>query len=157
MTPIVSLRAVVEEMDALSDEAHACINKRTHELVTIRDEEITIIERGDDIEDYPEWQQDMIRITRQVLESDDYLHLPSKFDIDEYDIMKCFCDSIENEALRNELHDLIRGSGAFGRFKDAFHRWGIADDWYRFRQAALEEIAVDWLEANNIPYSREDG
>jgi hypothetical protein len=69
--------------------------------------------------------------------------------------MERFCSSIENERLSNELLNQIRGSGAFRRFKDTIHRHGIADDWYRFRQAALEEIAIEWLEAHDIPYTRE--
>jgi hypothetical protein len=46
----------------------------------------------------------------------------------------------------------IRGSGAFQRFKHAIRRHNIADDWYRYRQTALERIAIDWLDANAIPY-----
>ncbi len=155
MSPTVSLQAVVDEMDAASDEAHAYLNQRTGELVTIRDEEIGIVERGDDVEDYPDWQRELIQKTREVLDSDDYLHLPGRFDIHEYAIMERFCYSVEDDRLSNELLYQIRGSGAFRRFKDAIHRHGIADDWYRFRQAALEEIAVEWLEAHDIPYTRE--
>ncbi len=141
-------------MDVFSDEEYAYLNKRTGELVTIRNEEMSIVEQGDDILDYPEWQQDLIRKTRGVLESDDYLALPSKFDIHEYAIMDRFCYSVEDEELSKELIYQIRGSGAFRRFKDAIHRHGIADDWYRFRQAALEEVAVEWLEANHISFTR---
>ncbi len=32
------------------------------------------------------------------------------------------------------------------------YRYDIAEDWYRYRQAALEQIAIDWLEAHAIPY-----
>jgi len=153
MTPIVSLKAVVEEIEVLSDEHHAYLNKHTGELVTVSNEEIDIVEQGDDIEDYPGWQQDSIRKTQEVLDSEDYLQLPSKYDIHEYAIMERFCYSVEDEELSNELLDQIRGSGAFRRFKDAIYRHGITDDWYRFRQTALEEIAVKWLEANNITYT----
>lgn len=152
-TPTVSLRAVVDEMDLFDDEAHAFLNVRTGELVTILNEEIAILERGDALEDYPEWQQDVIRQTEAVLDSEDYLPLPSKFDIHEYEIMQRFCRSVEDEELSNELLYQIRGAGAFRRFKDTIHRYGIAEDWYRFRQAALEEIAIWWLEKHGIPYT----
>jgi hypothetical protein len=155
MTPIVSLQAVVEEMDALSDEAHAFLNKRTGELVTITNEEMGIAEEGKDIERYPDWQKEMIRKAQEVLESGDYLPLPSKFDIHEYAIVQSFCYSMEDEDLRDELLGQIRGTGAFRRFKEAIDRHGIKDDWFRFREAALEEIAVEWLEENNIPYRRD--
>jgi hypothetical protein len=153
MTPTVSLRAVVDEMDVLSDEDHAYLNIRTGELVTIRNEEIAILENEDAIGGYPDWQQDLIRQTEAVLDSEDCLRLPSKFDIHEYEIMERFCRSVEDEELSNELLYQIRGRGAFRRFNDAIHRHGIAEEWYRFRQAALEAIAIEWLEAHGIPYT----
>ena len=143
-------------MDVFSDEEHAYLNLRTGELVTIRNEEIGILERGDDIQDYPEWQHGMIRKTQEVLDSKDYLQLPGKFDIHEYAIMERFCYSVEAEELSDELLYQIHGSGAFRRFKDMIHRRGIAEEWYRFRQVALEEIASEWLEAHDIPYTREN-
>ena len=42
----------------------------------------------------------------------------------------------------------------FRRFKDALQMNDIEDDWYSFRQEALQKIAIDWLEANKIPYTR---
>ena len=58
--------------------------------------------------------------------------------------------------MRNTLLDLIRGSGAFARFKDAIHEFDIDQAWYQFRHAAYREIAIDWLEANDIPYIDDD-
>src|SRR3954462_6407232 len=75
MAPIVSLHAVVDELDSLGDETYAYLNKRTGQLVTIGCEEIAIVEDSDDLEDviaaYPGWQQDLIRETKEVLDSDD--------------------------------------------------------------------------------------
>jgi hypothetical protein len=127
MAPIVSLRAVVQEMDVFSDEAYAYLNTQSGELVTIGREEIAIVESGG--ADYPEWQHDLIRKAQEVLASADYLPLPSKFDIHEYTLMERFCYLVEDEALSQELLDQIRGSGAFRRFKDALHRHGMADAW----------------------------
>ena len=145
-------------MDVVSDETYAYLNTQTGELVTIRREEIAIVEDSDDLEDaieaYPPWQQALIRKTKDVLDSADYLPLPSRFDLHEYAIMERFCYAIEDEEVSQDLLNRIRGSGAFRRFKDAIHRHGIAGEWYRFRQAALEETAVAWLEGHNIPYTR---
>lgn len=64
--------------------------------------------------------------------------------------MERFCHELENAELSNELLARIRGSGAFRRFKYAIYRYNIRDYWYRYRQKALENIAIDWLEANFI-------
>ena len=156
MTVVVSLRDVVNEMDVMSDESHGYLNKETGELVTITDEEINAIENNDDWGDYPEWQQEALVTAKKVLDSSDYLPLPSKFDIHEYAIMERFCYSVENPKLSDELSYQIRGSGAFRRFKDTIHRYGIEDEWYRFRDQAFEEIAIEWLESNGISFSKID-
>jgi Uncharacterised protein family (UPF0158) len=152
MTSVVKLQDVVDEMDAVSDEHYAYLNRQTGELVSIGDEEIRAVEEEHDLANYAAWQQEAIQKTSQVLDCDDYLPLPSKFDIHEYSIMQRFCDEVEDIELSNELLFQIRGSGAFQRFKHAIYRYDIADDWYRYRQAALEQIAIDWLEAHAIPY-----
>jgi hypothetical protein len=94
----------------------------------------------------------MIIKAREVLESDDFLALPNKFDIHEYSIMEDFCFSLADDKIKGRLLDKIRCSGAFRRFKDAIQINGIEKDWYIFRQEAFEKIAIDWLEDNKISY-----
>ena len=154
MNATVSLKAVAQEMDVPSDQLHAYLNKCTGELTTIGDEEIDAMERGEDIAAYPKWQQEAIQRARTVLSSADFLPLPDKFEFHEYSIMEDFCLSRDSRRVRENLCGLIHGKGAFGRFKHAIQDLGIAPEWYQFRQAALEEIAAEWLEANDIPYTR---
>ena len=151
----VSLKAVVDELEMLIDESHAYLNKLTGEIVTLGDEESRAAEEGDDIDDYPEWQQEEIKVAAKVLGSDDYLRLPDKFEIHDYEIMQRFCWSIEDDDVSHEFAASIRGSGAFRRFEEALHRHGMSDHWHRFHHAALEEIAIRWLEAEEIPYIRD--
>jgi hypothetical protein len=156
MKAIVSIKDVVNVMDVLSDEHSAFLNRHTGELVTFSREELSAAEEDDDIGDYPEWRQEIIIKAREVISSDDYLPLPSKFDIHEYHIMEEFCCSIVDDEIREGLLGKIRGQGAFRRFKDAIHMNGMEEEWYRFRQEELEKIAIDWLEANQIPYTKDN-
>lgn len=153
---IVSIKDVVDEMDVPSDEHSAFLNRHTGELVTLSREELSAAEDDDDIGDYPEWQKEMIIKAKEVIASDDYLPLPSKFDIHEYKIMEDFCYQVTDDKISGDLLNEIRGGGAFRRFKDAIQRNGIEEDWYSFRQEALEEIAIDWLKANKILYVKND-
>ena len=156
MKVIVSIKDVVNEMDVLSDEYSAFLNRYTGELVTLSNEEISAAEEDDNIDEYPEWQQDMILKAKEVSNSDDYLPLPNKFEIYEYHIMEKFCHTIEDDEIRGNLLDKIRGRGAFSRFKNAIQINGIEEEWYRFRQEELEKIAIDWLEANQISYTKDN-
>ena len=158
MKVIVSVQDIIDEMDVLSEEISAFLNKQTGELVTLTSEVLSAAEDDveEDIVEYPEWQQEMIIKAREVIGSDDYLPLPSKFDIHEYRIIEDFCSSVEDDKVREDLLYKFKGSGAFRRFKDAIYKLGIEEEWYRFRQDELEKIAIDWLEINQISYMKDD-
>ena len=154
-TPVVSLQAVISEMDVIDDSHTAFLNKRTGELITLSDEEIYDIEEEPGHDDVPPWQKEVIEKRQEVLNSEDYLELPSKFEIHEWAIMEKFCHSLKDPEFRNDLLSRIHGSGAFRLFKDAIHQRGVAEEWYRFREKEFEQIAIGWLEANQIAYHRD--
>ena len=153
MTIVVSLGDFVNEMQILSDESHAYLNKITGELITLGNEYIDIVESSDDFDEYNDWQKDIILETERVLSSDDYLEIPTKFDIHDYEIMERFCLSFPNEKISDGLLYTIRGSGAFRRFKDAIYRYEIEADWFKFRDEAYKEIAISWLESEGFVYN----
>lgn len=155
MAAIVSLRDVIEEMDMSSDEATAYINRKTGELITLTDEMLTLAEDPDEAADAPQWEKDLLPKVREVTASEDFIPLPGKFEIHEWSIIERFTQSLTDAAVSDELDAALHGRGAFRRFKDALHRLGIADQWYRFREAALEEIAIEFLEAHGIAFRRE--
>ena len=66
MAAIVSLREVIEEMEMMSDEATAYINRKTGELITITDEMFSLAEDPDEAEDAPEWQKEFMPKVREV-------------------------------------------------------------------------------------------
>jgi hypothetical protein len=151
----VSLRDLLDHMETLGDESTSYINRKTGELITLTDEELALAEDPEAAADAPQWQKDLLPKVREVMESEDFLPLPGKFEIHEWSIMERFVNSLSDAAASDELLGAIHGRGAFRRFKDAVRRLGRADEWYRFRDAALEEIAIQFLEAHGIPYQRE--
>lgn len=153
----VKLKEIVDEMEIQMDEYRKLLNKETGVIVTVGTEELSIAEESEDGEDfssYPDWQQDSIKEALDVIENwDNYIGLPDKWDIDEYSIMEEFCLSIKNEKLSDKLYYAIKGRGAFRRFKDAIIQYGIEEDWYKFRDEALKDIAARWCTANEIEYT----
>ena len=140
-------------MDFQSDERSSFLNLNTGEVVSITDEELRAAEEEQPFEDFPEWQHDAIRIAGEILETDHYLPLPDRFEIHEYQIMERFCLSVDDADMRDYLCDTIRGRGAFRRFKDRMQLYGMAEEWYQYRDAALREIAVAWCEEHGILYT----
>jgi hypothetical protein len=149
----VKLKDLIEGMDFQSDERSSYLNTTTGEVVSITDEELRAAEEEASLEDFPDWQHDAIRIAGEILVTDRYLQLPDRFEIHEYQIMERFCLAVDEDDIRKDLCDAIRGRGAFRRFKDRIQAYGIAEAWYRYRDAALREIAVAWCEAHAIPYT----
>jgi hypothetical protein len=149
----VKLSDLIEGMDVQSDERSSFLNLTTGEVVAVTDEELRAAEHDPLLADFPAWQHEAIRIARDIVETDHYLPLPDRFEIHEYQIMERFCLSVDDEDMRVDLCDAIRGRGAFRRFKDRIHAYGMAEAWYRYRDAALREIAIAWCEAQGITYT----
>ena len=149
----VKLSDIVEGLDFQSEESFSYLNTTTAEVVSVTTEELRAAEEDAPLDDFPEWQHDAMRIARDIVETDHYLPLPDRFEMHEYSIMERFCLSVDDDDLRDDLCDAIRGRGAFRRFKDRVQAYGIAEAWYRYRDAALREIALAWCEAHGIPYT----
>lgn len=78
--------------------------------------------------------------------------LPTQYEINEYQMMVDFIDTIENLEIKNDLQKLIQGKGAFRRFKDYCFEMVIIQDWYKFRDERYKEIAIDWCKQNELEY-----
>ncbi len=149
----VNLQDVVAEMDALSDEHKAYINRKTGELYTISDEEAGLAEDSESDDDLLDWQAEIMPKIREVLSSPDFIPLPDRFEIDEWTIMRHFAESQPDPEHREDLLSAIRGRGAFRMFKATLPRLNLREEWFRFRAEALEQIASDFLEVNGVPYT----
>jgi len=110
-------------------------------------------EDDEPLEELEGWERDLVAIAREILaETGQYISLPTKFDIDDYSIMERFCMSLDNQKISDILCDLISGSGAFRRFKDAVYKYGVEEEWYKYRDNAIKEIAIEWCRENNIEF-----
>jgi Uncharacterised protein family (UPF0158) len=156
MTLPVKLKEVIEALDEGSDELSHYMDKRTGEIFLITDEEMSAAEEDEPFDDYAEWQQESLLKAREILESDQFIQLPSKFDIHEYSIMERFAREYEDRRTSAELLRSIKGTGAFRRFRETLHNLNIQDAWYEYRRQEFEQIAIEWLEAEKIPYTRDE-
>lgn len=153
--PSVKLSAIVEALDMQSDESHAFLDKQTGKVFSLSDEEIRAAEDDDDLSHYSEWQLENIEQAKAVQadESGDggrFLSLPDQFDVKEWDMMRDFAASQDNEEHADILLRAIHGKGAFRYFKDRVHELGLADAWYKFRDRQYSQVALDWCKAHGI-------
>lgn len=147
---------IVEAIDRQTDEIAAFLNKKTGEIVTILAEELNAVENQEPFEDSPEWEQADIRMAQEILDNEkDFLRLPTKDEIDEYQIMESFCLSVRDRRISEALYVSIKGKNAFRRFKDQILRFAIADQWYKYREEAIKQMAIDWCKSHHIDFDEE--
>lgn len=152
----VKVQDLVDVFDCRTQETQYYLNIKTGGIVAVEDEYMRIVwdeEEDNYYREFQEWEKECIRQAGLIVENeDDFVSLPEEFEINEYQIMEQFCFSVEDERLSAKLCDLIQGRGAFRRFKDAIYRYGVADQWYEFKEKELRKIARDWCKENEIPY-----
>jgi len=152
----VKLEDVMEAIELHTMESNYFYYKKDGNVYYISDEELRAAEDDYDLEDFPEWQHDSIKRAEDIISTMDYIRLPDRHDINDYDIMEAFCLSIEDDELSEIMYDSIKGSGAFRRFKENIHKYGIADDWYDYQEYIYIEIAKDWCKEHGIKYIEGD-
>ena len=149
----VKLTELIDALDTTSEESTSYLDRETGETLIVSDEDTMAFEDGEG--DLPEWQQEYLVKIRPILEEsalERYVDLPPKFDFHEYAHMEKFVASLSDGTARELLWTAIKGSGAFRRFRDGIHRLGVADDWYRYKNAAMKQFIIEWCDDENVPY-----
>lgn len=148
----VSLDAIAEELVSLMDETTVFVNRKTGETATVSQDEIAFVEDEVDEEDLPDWQVEMLPQLREIASGEDWAPLPDKFDVHEWEIMRRFVNTIDDDALSERLSHAIHGKGAFRMFRSTIEDYGYREQWYRFKHDALKEIAREAFEDLGVPY-----
>jgi hypothetical protein len=152
----VKLQDVIDALELTSDESVYFLDRRTGEIEMITDEVWSAAEDDELISEYPEWQRELILKAREIQRTDHFIELPRESEIDSYEVMERFCEQYPNQRISEKLSAAIKGKGAFRRFKDLISDLGIQDEWNRFEHRSFESLAIEWLEAEEIPFTRGD-
>ncbi|MEK7727671.1 MAG: ArgE/DapE family deacylase [candidate division KSB1 bacterium] len=148
----VKLSAIVDAMQAFAPEMHHYLHLQTGEVHMITEEEFQAAEADAPLAEYQDWERAQIEVAKEILSTENFLALPERVEINEYRMMEDFCMALTDETLREAMYFAIKGAGAFRRFKDRLHHYGIIEQWYAFRETRYGEIAAQWCEANEIPF-----
>ncbi|MEH7883860.1 UPF0158 family protein [Bacillus sp. JJ1609] len=149
----IKIQSIIEELEMQFDESQTFLNKNTGEIVFVKLEDLRAAEDEEPFDHLPDWEQEERKIAIAVVENfEDYLGLPTKYDVNEYEIMEDYCLSVSDQVIRNKLLGAIKGKGAFRRFKEKIIDFGIEENWYSFRDNRFKEIAINWCKDNNIDF-----
>ena len=102
-------------------------------------------------EDSWDWDEEDKELAELIeVEDDRFIRLPGQYEIDEYSMMEDFIGELEDERMRQELYQAIRGRGAFRRFKDKIRYENIDHMWYEFQDKVYREFAIKWCEEKGL-------
>jgi len=107
----VKLEDVIEALEMTADSTLYFLDRRTGEIEMITDEVWSAAENDDLISKYLDWQRELVLKAREIRNTDHFIELPDKFEIDSYKMME---------------------------------------------RKGFEDMAVEWLEAEGIPFTRGD-
>ena len=82
-----------------------------------------------------------------------FLRFPTKYEILQYRIMEDFIDQLSPGKAQEELAHVIRGKGAFRRFKQSVRFHGLEQHWYDYLAEAYRELAIRWCEKESLEYT----
>ncbi|OBS53417.1 hypothetical protein A8B73_06395 [Methylosinus sp. 3S-1] len=109
----------------------------------LRRESGMIYWRSIDIEDFEELPDDLD-------DEEKYLAIPGKRQLD---LGKQLVLDFARERLPDlydDIRDIFRRKGAYGRFKGLLERRGALEDWHAFEAKAQEQALKEWCEENGI-------
>ncbi len=150
----VKLQAIIEEMEIQFEESRTFLNIKTGEIIVVTSDDLRAAEDEESFDHLPDWEQEDRKVANDVVENfENYKELPTKYELNEYEMMEDFCLTVSDQRKQDILLSLIKGKGAFRRFKDKIIDFEIEDKWYSYRDERFKQIAIEWCLDNNINFS----
>jgi hypothetical protein len=155
MKPI-KLSVLIEALEFDSAEYVTRVDLQNGCVVSVDDAVLRAVEEGNEeaLRNLPEWQKPEVEIARALLADPGkrFVEPPNKFDFHEYRHMERFILTVEDPAAAEQLWEAIKGRGAFRYFKGTASRLGLLQQWFQYRDDAMEQFVIAWAEARNVPY-----
>ena len=108
----VKLYDVIEALDFVSPETQYYYSIKTEEILIVWDGMVN-----------GEPDPELIEAIEENF--DEYIALPSQYEIDEYSMMEEFVENLPDGRKKMELSESLQGRGAFRRFKDVAYDLGL--------------------------------
>lgn len=149
----VSLQDLIECMEHEGEYLEHYYNKTTEIIIYIEDERTSSYSAKDinEIDKFEDWEAELIIILNDFQNNkDNYIKLPSIIEMDQYNLMVDFCNTLENNSIKEKLSEID--------FKDLpmlrtlLEENNLVNDWYNYRESTEKAIAIQWCRDNNINY-----
>jgi hypothetical protein len=104
-------------------------------------------------EELADWEKDVLYTAALVEKGDGsrFVEIPKVDSWEGHEDMAAFIETVSDRHVRELLQAAIEGKGAFRRFKDVLAKSPQERErWFQFRDARMNERALDWLDGEGI-------
>jgi hypothetical protein len=149
----VKLQSIVEELEMQFEESRTFLSIKAGEIISVTSENLRAAEEEEPFDHLPEWEQEDRKVAIDVVENfENYKELPTKYEVNEYEIMENFCLTVRDQSKQESLLRAIKEKGAFRRFKDKIIDFEMEEQWYSYRDECFKQIAIEWCQENKINF-----
>ncbi|MGF6949981.1 hypothetical protein QF028_002486 [Neobacillus sp. B4I6] len=149
----VKLQSIVEELKMQFEESRTFLSIKAGEIISVTSENLRAAEEEEPFDHLPEWEQEDRKVAIDVVENfENYKELPTKYEVNEYEIMENFCLTVSDQSKQESLLRAIKEKGAFRRFKDKIIDFEMEEQWYSYRDECFKQIAIEWCQENKINF-----
>jgi hypothetical protein len=149
----VKLQSIVEELEMQFEESRTFLSIKAGEIISVTSENLRAAEEEEPFDHLPEWEQEDRKVAIDVVENfENYKELPTKYEVNEYEIMENFCLTVSDQSKQESLLRAIKEKGAFRRFKDKIIDFEMEEQWYSYRDECFKQIAIEWCQENKINF-----
>ena len=153
MPPPVRLQEIADALEWQPEDSSSFLNRDTGQVAVVSDDLLQAAEESSDPGwTLQAWQQPEWELAQQIVTTDCFEPLPTRFEVHEWAIMRDFAYSLLSGQRREDLLASLHGAGAFRHFKSSVRRQGLEPAWLAFRTAAFQQIARDWCEEHQIAW-----
>lgn len=146
----IKLEYIVEHFQNCIEELYVFVDKETMELEAISKDSMNLARTGQKSEE--QWMQDQINAAIKVLKdvkNKRFIILPNEDEIELPNLQESFCNTLDNEDIKEKLLMNING---FGTFRNILEEENLIENWYGFEDDFYVNMAKKWCENNKIDY-----
>ena len=149
----VKIQVIIEELEMQFEESRTFLSIKAGEIISVTSENLRAAEEEEPFDHLPEWEQEDRKVAIDVVENfENYKELPTKYEVNEYEIMENFCLTVSDQSKQESLLRAIKEKGAFRRFKDKIIDFEMEEQWYSHRDECFKQIAIEWCQENKINF-----
>ena len=153
----VNLQNIVDELEMRFMDATVYYNTETGETLNVQYDDVRMVEEDDfeeKLNNLPKWQQEHLKEVYDLEygKQGKFVALPGYYDIQDSEIMEEFIEIVKNPNKKRQLENCMWQKGMYRKFKDKLYQVGLEEEYYKFYDEKLREIAIEWCKENELEY-----